>query len=147
MRQAVLAESRSAEVYIAAAAVADYRPRTRAADKIKKSEDSLALDLERTPDILAELGARAERPLLVGFAAETRDVAQYARDKLVRKNLDLIAANQVGEGMGFEVSDNALVLYAADGEVIDLGHADKSVLAGRLLDVVGERLANRSDTA
>lgn len=146
MRQAVLAAADPADVYIAAAAVADYRPRATAVDKIKKTEATFSLELERTPDILAELGARARRPLLVGFAAETREVETYARDKLARKNLDLIAANQVGEGMGFEVADNALVLYGRDA-VIDLGRADKTELASRLLDVIADRLARRSPAA
>lgn len=143
MRDAVLAEADAAEVYIGAAAVADFRPRGVAEDKIKKTQDGLTLALERTPDILAELGARPQRPLLVGFAAETRDVEAYARDKLARKNLDLIAANQVGEGRGFEVADNALVLFSADGRRIDLGHAGKDVLAGRLLEVVAQQLPAR----
>lgn len=143
MRDAVLAEADAADVYIGAAAVADFRPRGVAEDKIKKTQDGLTLALERTPDILAELGARPQRPLLVGFAAETRDVEAYARDKLARKNLDLIAANQVGEGRGFEVADNALVLFSADGRRIDLGHAGKDVLAGRLLEVVAQQLPAR----
>jgi len=143
MRDAVLAEADAADVYIGAAAVADFRPRGVAEDKIKKTQDGLTLALERNPDILAELGARPQRPLLVGFAAETRDVEAYARDKLARKNLDLIAANQVGEGRGFEVADNALVLFSADGRRIDLGHAGKDVLAGRLLEVVAQQLPAR----
>lgn len=147
MRDAVLAAAGSADVYIGAAAVADYRPRLLAADKIKKTQDSLTLELERTPDILGELGSRRQRPMLVGFAAETGDVESYARDKLARKNLDLIAANHVGEGKGFEVADNALVVYAADGAVIDLGEADKTELAARLLDVVVDRLVEKDGRA
>lgn len=147
MRQAVLAAAGSADAYIAAAAVADYRPREVANDKIKKTRASFSLELERTPDILAELGARPSRPLLVGFAAETRDVEAYARDKLARKKLDLIAANQVGEGMGFEVEDNALVLYGADGSRIDLGRAGKDELAARLLDIVAGRLPGQGAAA
>lgn len=141
MRDAVLAEANGCDVYIAAAAIADYRPRAIAPDKIKKSAPALTLELERTPDILAELGMRPHRPFLVGFAAETRDVERYARTKLAEKRLDLIAANDVGAGKGFDSDDNALVLFAADGSRSELARADKLSLAFRLLDIVAARLA------
>lgn len=140
MRDAVIAEAVGADVYVGAAAVADYRPIDAAADKIKKSAEALQLALERTPDILSELAAQARRPLLVGFAAETRDVETYARDKLARKRLDLIAANEVGEGRGFETADNALVVFAADGTRTPLARADKGVLARQLIELIAARL-------
>ncbi len=145
MRDVVFAEVAVADVYIGAAAVADYRPREIAAGKLKKSAPTLTLELERTPDILAELGAMAQRPFLVGFAAETDDLEIYARGKLERKRLDLIAANRVGEGCGFEVENNALLLFTAAGERIDLGQADKNTLAFRLLEEIARRLPPGAD--
>lgn len=126
-----------ADAYIAAAAVADYTPRVVAADKLKKNGDTLLVECVRTADILADLGAHALRPRrLVGFAAETGDLAGYARDKLVRKRLDVIAANRVGQpGSGFESEDNALTVYWPDGEQ-SLGPAPKTVIAEQLLDLV-----------
>lgn len=126
-----------ADAYIAAAAVADYTPRVVAADKLKKNDDTLLVECVRTADILADLGVHALRPRrLVGFAAETGDLAGYARDKLVRKRLDVIAANRVGQpGSGFESEDNALTVYWPDGEQ-SLGPAPKPVIAEQLLDLV-----------
>lgn len=126
-----------ADAYIAAAAVADYTPRVVAADKLKKNGDTLLVECVRTADILADLGAHALRPRrLVGFAAETGDLAGYARDKLVRKRLDVIAANRVGQpGSGFESEDNALTVYWPDGEQ-SLGPAPKTVIAEQLLELV-----------
>jgi len=141
MRDAVLA-ALPADVYIGAAAVADYAPRQVAPRKLKKSdEEVLVLELVRTPDILAEVAAHAPRPrLVVGFAAETHDVARYARDKLARKRVDMIAANQVGiAGSGFEGDDNTLTVFDGNGEHA-LGSASKAQLAEALLDLVAARL-------
>ena len=114
-----------------------------AAGKIKKQpgQDTLVLELVRTADVLADVANHPQRPrLVVGFAAETHDVAHYARGKLINKKVDLIAANRVGvEGSGFEADDNALVVYAADGET-PLGPAPKPQLAEQLLDLVAARL-------
>ena len=111
--------------------------------KLKKvaGVDTLTLELVRTPDTLAEVAAHPRRPrLVVGFAAETGELERYARDKLVRKRLDLIAANRVGiAGSGFESDDNALVVYGHDFERA-LGPASKGELAGQLLDLILERL-------
>jgi phosphopantothenoylcysteine decarboxylase/phosphopantothenate--cysteine ligase len=132
------------DIYIGAAAVADFTPRNVAAGKIKKQAgmDTLVLELVRTPDILAEVAAHAQRPrLVVGFAAETDHVEQYARGKLEKKGLDLIAANRVGvAGSGFEADDNALVVYGRDGFERALGPAPKTQLADNLLDLISARL-------
>jgi phosphopantothenoylcysteine decarboxylase/phosphopantothenate--cysteine ligase len=148
MRDAVLS-ALPADVYIGAAAVADFAPREAAGRKLKKTEgsDVLVLELVRTPDILAEVATHALRPrMVVGFAAETHDVARYARDKLARKRLDLIVANQVGvAGSGFECEDNALTLFDADGEQA-LGPAAKTQLADELIEIVAARLG-RMDAA
>jgi phosphopantothenoylcysteine decarboxylase/phosphopantothenate--cysteine ligase len=141
MHDAVL-DALPADVYIGAAAVADFTPRNVATDKIKKEagRDTLVLELVRTPDILAAVAATPRRPrVVVGFAAETTDVARHARDKLDRKRVDLIAANRVGvAGSGFESDDNALAVYWSGGERA-LGPAPKTALADDLLDLVEER--------
>jgi phosphopantothenoylcysteine decarboxylase / phosphopantothenate---cysteine ligase len=133
-----------ADVYIGAAAVADFTPRQVAPGKIKKQAgmDTLTLELVRTPDILAEVAVHPRRPrLVVGFAAETDHVEQYARSKLEKKKLDLIAANRVGvAGSGFEADDNSLVVYGLDGFARALGPAAKTELAENLLDLISERL-------
>jgi phosphopantothenoylcysteine decarboxylase/phosphopantothenate--cysteine ligase len=144
MRDAVLAHADAADAYVAAAAVADYRPAEPAAHKIKKSAANRALDLVPTIDILAELGQRAKRPLLVGFAAETDQVLRYAREKLVRKGLDLVAANRVGvQGQGFESEDNELTLVDATTERA-LGRGSKLELAQALVAEIASRLAQRA---
>ena len=132
------------DAYIGAAAVADFTPRAFAAGKLKKTpgQDTLVLELVKTRDILAEVAAHAQRPrLVVGFAAETDNVAGYARGKLERKGVDLVCANRVGVGAtGFESDDNALLVLGHDGFERALGPAAKSSLAGLLLDLVAERI-------
>jgi len=136
MREAVIA-ALPADAYIGAAAVADYAPAQVAPGKIKKKDEQLTLELVRTPDILAEVAVHAQRPtLVVGFAAETHDVEFYARGKLEKKRVDMIAANRVGvAGSGFESDDNALTVYWADG-ALALGPAPKTQLADQLLDLI-----------
>ena len=143
MRQAVAA-ALPADVYIGAAAVADYTPRTYSTHKIKKTGagQALAVDLVRTVDILAEVADRADAglKLVVGFAAETDNVAEYARQKLVAKRLDLIVANRVGvAGSGFESDDNAMTAYWPGGER-DFPPAPKLALAEGLVELVAQRL-------
>jgi phosphopantothenoylcysteine decarboxylase/phosphopantothenate--cysteine ligase len=142
LREAVLA-ALPADVYIGAAAVADWTPRAVAAHKLKKTDgvDTLALELVRTADVLAEVAVHPLRPrLVVGFAAETDDIERHARAKLESKQLDLIAANRVGvAGSGFESDDNQLTVYAGN-LVRELGSAPKPELADALLDLIAERL-------
>lgn len=133
MHAAVLEAARQADIYIGAAAVGDYRPAEVSALKLKKRAGTpLSLQLDENPDILASLSAQTAHPFLVGFAAETHDVASYAQGKLRNKGLDMIAANQVGDGLGFEAADNALTLYWAGGELV-LPRAPKSELARQLV--------------
>ena len=139
MHAAVREASVSADIYIGAAAVGDYRPQEVSAHKLKKhAGTALTLQLDENPDILASLSAQAVRPFLVGFAAETHDVANYAQGKLQRKGLDMIAANQVGEGLGFEATDNALSLYWTGG-MVELPRAAKPELARQLIAQVAAR--------
>jgi len=140
MRDAVLARAGTSDVFIAAAAVGDFRPESTAPQKIKKSGgDPLDLKLVQNPDILAEVAALAVRPFVVGFAAETENVESHAREKLDRKRVDLIAANEVGAGRGFETSDNALLLIWNGGSE-SLDRADKRELASRLVARIAERM-------
>ena len=134
----VLNETAAADIFIAAAAVADYRCRRIAEHKIKKDEAQLSLTLERNPDILATVSALANPPFTVGFAAETERLAEHAREKLQAKRLDMIAANQVGSGKGFESEENALEVFWRDGHQ-SLGLAHKNKLARALIRIVAER--------
>ena len=137
MREAVLGSLEFCDIVIKAAAVADYRPRLRSDMKVKKSAAHLAIDLERNPDILSEIGAKKGDRLLVGFAAETEDLVANAGRKLTQKNLDLIVANDVSqEGAGFNVDTNIVKLLFRDGRVEELPLMGKEELAGIILDRV-----------
>ena len=133
MREAVLQQIPQSDIFVSAAAVGDYRPADIAAHKIKKQGGkALKLDLAENPDILAEVGALKKKPFLVGFAAETQDLEKYAQAKLERKKIDLIAANRVGGGSGFDTCDNELLLLWPGGKE-SLARADKHALAQRLV--------------
>ncbi|GMV68056.1 MAG: phosphopantothenoylcysteine decarboxylase [Pseudomonadota bacterium] len=147
MRAAVLQHIAAADLFIATAAVADYRPATRAADKIKKNGEPLTLSLEPTPDILAEVAGQSERPFTVGFAAETERLAEYAEAKRRRKNIDMIAANQVDDrGLGFDSDDNALTVFWEGGSLA-LPRQPKRALASALLALIAERMGRASPSA
>jgi len=139
MLEASLQGLAECDLFIAAAAVADYRPVSVSEHKIKKgSEEIMELHLVKNPDIVASVAAAAERPFTVGFAAETRDVESYARDKLKRKKLDLIVANDVSlPGIGFNSDDNAVTLISAnDSEA--LPQTNKQQLARRLINRIAQ---------
>lgn len=137
MYEAVLAKYPYVDVVVKSAAVADYRPKEAANHKIKKNQDQMTIELEKNPDILAELGRRKTGQILVGFAAETRELEKNALRKLELKNLDLLVANDVTEtGAGFG-SDTNIVKLVYPGEVIvPLPIMDKKTLADRILDEV-----------
>ncbi|MBN2360102.1 MAG: bifunctional phosphopantothenoylcysteine decarboxylase/phosphopantothenate--cysteine ligase CoaBC [Deltaproteobacteria bacterium] len=143
MHRATMDQARGADAVIMAAAVADYAPSAAAKRKLSKSEQPLdRIELVRTPDILAELGATRPARVIVGFAAETHEVLEHGRDKLLRKKADLIVANRVGTAeSGFDSDDSEAVLLFADGRVKVLGLVSKEVVAARLLDAVAELLA------
>ena len=132
MRDAVLAEVADADIFIATAAVADWRPQKTSANKIKKGAGTPALKLIENPDILAEVAALKRKPFVVGFAAETENLERNARDKLARKKADVIAANEVGTGRGIDTEDNALHLYWNRGNEA-LPRANKRELAETLI--------------
>jgi phosphopantothenoylcysteine decarboxylase/phosphopantothenate--cysteine ligase len=140
MRDAVLARVATNDVFVSAAAVGDFRVESIAPRKIKKQGAApLDLRLVQNPDILAEVAALPKRPFVVGFAAETDDVERHAREKLEAKGADLIAANEVGNGRGFEADDNTLLLLWRGGSE-KLERADKRVLAERLVERIVERM-------
>ncbi len=140
MLEAVMEHINSTNIFIATAAVADYRPMQQATQKLKKTEPQLQINLERTPDILATVANLVTPPFTVGFAAETSDNwLDYARSKLKQKKLAMIAANQVGiEGSGFDSEDNALCVIWADGS-IDLPRCSKNELAKQLIEIIIQR--------
>jgi len=137
MREAVM-QVMPCDIFIATAAVADYRPAEAATQKIKKHADTLSLELVKNPDILSEVTALAQRPFSVGFAAETEHLIEHARAKLQRKKLDMIAANLVGDGLAFDQPDNALTVLWANGQ-IELAQTDKTTLARQLIQIISER--------
>jgi len=140
MHAAVIAKAPDHDIYIGAAAVADYSPALMEQEKIKKQAEQTTLTLQKTRDILAEVAGLAKRPFTVGFAAETHDLEQYAQDKLTRKNLDMIAANWVGRDLGgFDSDQNALLVFWKNGQK-SLAMTDKNRLAEQLISLIAERM-------
>ncbi|RZV38913.1 MAG: bifunctional phosphopantothenoylcysteine decarboxylase/phosphopantothenate--cysteine ligase CoaBC [Chromatiales bacterium] len=136
-----------ADIFVAAAAVADYRPADLKKQKIKKNEESMSIDLVRCPDILASVAALDAGPFTVGFAAETEKVDDYARSKLEKKALDMIIANRVGDDCGFDSDDNSVNVLWDDGEQ-RFAEASKTELAHDLVELVARRFyaARGTDT-
>ena len=138
MPEAVLQEAVEADIIVKAAAVADYRPKEAAGQKIKKNAEEITLVLEKNPDILMELGAH-KKPgqVLVGFAAETQNLMEYAQRKLTKKNLDFIVANDVTRtGAGFNTETNLVKILSRDGSVEEVPLMGKDALAALILDRV-----------
>lgn len=140
MQRAVEATISTQQIFISCAAVADYRAEIIADEKIKKQGDEISVKLVKNPDIVAGVAAmKSHRPYVVGFAAETQNVEEYARQKRIRKNLDLICANDVSLAEhGFNSDTNALHLFWQDGEKV-LPLSDKALLGQRLLDEIVSR--------
>ncbi len=147
MHDKVFESIASVDIFIATAAVADYRPVNKMDQKIKKNNDTLMIELIKNPDILADVAALPDKPFCIGFAAETNDVESYALDKLKRKDLDMIVANKVGESRsgqntGFEGDNNELNLYwnglldKTELKVKKLPYASKDQLARQLIDEI-----------
>ena len=145
MREAVLREAETSRIVIKAAAVADYHPKHVSEQKIKKNDEELSILLEKNPDILKELGQR-KRPeqILVGFAAETQNLLQYAREKIEKKNLDFIVANDVTKpGAGFNTTTNTVKIIARDGSIEEVPLMTKREIAKRIFDCVLQKGENR----
>lgn len=137
MHAAVMKRLPDTDLFIGTAAVADYRPTTRASHKLKKSLETMELHLTRTPDILSEVTAHPNRPFCVGFAAETESVLENAHAKLKTKSLDMIVGNLVGENLGLETKTNALDVLWKEGQV-HLAQASKTELAYRLINLIAD---------
>jgi len=137
MYTATHAAIEGADIFIAAAAVADYHPLTVVEQKIKKKDEAMSLELTRCPDILASVAALDVAPFTVGFAAETENVVEYARGKLARKNLDMIIANRVGRDCGFDRDDNAAIALWSGGEQ-EFPTSSKVELARNLIELAAE---------
>lgn len=144
MKEATQAAFENCDICIMAAAPADYSVKSYADNKIKKSENGagLKLDLEETPDILSALAERKKRQFVCGFAAETKDLEHYAKEKLKRKKLDMIAANDVSKkDIGFNADENALILFDAKGGRKELPKANKTAIAHALLDEILKQMS------
>ena len=144
MYAAVEAEVNGTDIFISTAAVADYRPAHPSGQKIKKTSERLQLEMERTVDVLASVAARPNRPFVVGFAAETESVEHNARAKLLRKNLDMIAANEVSHTKGFDCEDNHLIVLWREARR-DLGAGPKIALARELVQLIATSYAEARD--
>jgi len=138
MRDAVMSDIIESDIFIAAAAVADYRCADVAEQKIKKKSDNLSLVLQKNPDILAEVARLPQAPFTVGFAAETENLLVNAQLKLKSKHLDMIAANRVGDGLGFNMDENTLQIFWQAGSQI-LEQAPKERLARELIQIIANR--------
>lgn len=143
MHQAALNLAPQSDIFIACAAVADYRPAEQQTQKIKKSGEQITISMIKNPDIVADVANLTEnRPFTVGFAAETQDVAQYAQDKMQRKNLDMICANDVSKAdQGFNAEQNALNVFWHQGNEL-LPLSDKTQLAQALLQLIAQQYQN-----
>ena len=139
MYEAVISRAEAHDIYIGAAAVADYTPVAVQPEKIKKQDEQTTITLQKTRDILAEVAQLPHRPFTVGFAAETHDLESYALGKLAAKKLDMIAANWVGRDQGgFDSEQNALQVFWATGQQT-LAMTDKTQLAEQLISLIAKR--------
>ena len=146
MYQAIVPQARNFDIYIGAAAVADYRPAKIQTRKIKKQTEESTIVLRRNPDIISEVAALENKPFVVGFAAETDDLDNYAQNKMRSKNLDMIAANWVGKKQGgFDSDMNALKVFWHNGHKT-LAMTDKESLAQQLIDLIAEKLNEKNTT-
>ena len=146
MHQQALAHAKKCSTFVACAAVSDYRVANIATQKIKKNNEAMQLELVRNHDIVADVANIENKPFIVGFAAETQNVEHYARGKLVRKNLDLIAANDVAKsGQGFNSDNNALTLYSAIDKT-DIPLASKHIVANQLVSLINQHYLAKKDS-
>lgn len=146
MYETVLAHFPETDIIIKTAAVADYRPKSVASQKLKKKTDTLVIELKKTVDILAELGKRKNQQFLVGFAAETENIEENAKEKLRKKNLDLIVVNDVTqEGAGFGVDTNIVTIYRKNGTKLALPKMSKTRVARVILEEIATSLIKEDD--
>lgn len=147
MHKAVLENYKKADIIIKAAAVADYRPKVQAEEKIKKVGKAISLELERNPDIIADIGKDKGRRILVGFAMETQNLLANAREKLQKKNMDLIIANNLREeGAGFRTDTNIITIIDRKGQTESLGKMTKVEAADAILDRIKKITVGKGDS-
>jgi phosphopantothenoylcysteine decarboxylase/phosphopantothenate--cysteine ligase len=140
MLDAVIAILPETDIFIGAAAVADYRPADVSDQKIKKNQDDMHIHLVKNPDIIASVAAQANPPFCVGFAAETQDVVTYARGKLEKKKLNMVVANDVSsQHIGFNSDDNAIIIIDQDTST-EYGQASKYVLSQKIIEHIAAKL-------
>jgi len=144
MQQTVMQHIKDCDIFISAAAIADYKVENYSFNKIKKTKDELTLKLKRNPDVLSEIAKLKQRPFVVGFAAETDNLETNALQKLKCKNIDIIAANLVGEDCGFDKDENRLLLLSKVGEKFDTGLKNKNLLAYELIKFMDDVLSNKN---
>lgn len=144
MLDAVRTHVIGANIFISAAAVSDYKAAQASPEKIKKTQAAMSLSLASTPDVLATIARAANHPFLVGFAAETENVEKNALDKLASKNLDMIAANKVGDGLAFDKDDNAVTVYWSGGGKHELPLASKTTIARQLIALIAEHYRQKA---
>ena len=143
MLQAVMSEVDHCDAFIGCAAVADYRVQNQASQKIKKDNEQLVLTMVENPDIIASVAQLENKPLCVGFAAETENLAEYAEQKLKRKGLDMICANDVSRAdIGFDAEQNHITVFTKEGQPMTLETAPKPVIAKKLMRIIAEQLGN-----
>jgi phosphopantothenoylcysteine decarboxylase/phosphopantothenate--cysteine ligase len=140
MHQVVMQEISDCDVFIAASAVADYRPKNVSSQKMKKRASTISLELQRNPDILAEVAALPDRPFIVGFAAETENLLENARKKLESKNPDMIIANQVGKNLCFDSDESSCVILGKNAKSIEFPKTRKTKLAQQIIKIIHEML-------
>lgn len=146
MHQAVLENIKNQDIFIATAAVADYRPEQISSQKIKKQQENLSLNLIRTPDILATVAKLPHPPMTVGFAAETTDIIKHAQQKLTQKNINMICVNDVSSSdLGFHSDENAVTILTKNKQ-IELGRAHKTILAKQIMQQIMEYLNEKNST-
>jgi phosphopantothenoylcysteine decarboxylase/phosphopantothenate--cysteine ligase len=147
MLQAVLTAIEGTDIFIGVAAVADYRPAKASTNKIKSTSEHMSLELVKNPDILATVAALQPRPFMVGFAAESHDLENYARQKLKQKNLDLIAANPIAESdVGFESEENKILLIDRDEKITSLEQQSKTKLARTIINHISKKYHAQNTT-
>lgn len=141
MQQQVVEHLEGIDIFIGCAAVADYRLESIASEKIKKGQPQLVLTMVENPDIIASVSENKDKPFCVGFAAETSDVVNYAKQKLIKKNLDMICANDVSDSeIGFNGDNNQLTVIMADGQKVELPKTTKRSISRQLIKLISEQL-------
>jgi phosphopantothenoylcysteine decarboxylase / phosphopantothenate---cysteine ligase len=143
MHQAVMKEIKNCDTFIGAAAIADYQPSNIALHKIKKGPEKISLELQRTPDILTAVASLKKKPFVVGFAAETKNLLPNAKEKLIKKKLDMIIANQVGQGIGFDNDDNSVIILPKNAKIIKYPKMSKKELAQHIIKNIYATMKNQ----